>query len=88
MTIIQVNPCIEDEGGVSRCETPEAMFFGVYSCAPGEYEWVADFELREHAVLFARALAETHGYTVEDNTATHECHVVHLPSDDSEGGLT
>lgn len=68
MPIIQVNPCVEDEDGVSRCETPEAMFFAVYTGAPGEYEWVADFTNIDHARHFGRALAETHGYELEDNT--------------------
>ena len=68
MPIIQVNPCVEDEDGVSRCETPEAMFFAVYTGAPGEYEWVADFINIDHARHFGRALAETHGYELEDNT--------------------
>ena len=77
MRIIQVNPCIEAEDGISRCETPEADFFGIYlsefdpdgpeGCA-GCYEWVADLNNIDHARHFARALAETHGYTLEDNT--------------------
>lgn len=76
MPIIQVNPCVEDESGVSRCETPEAMFFGVYLSEhdpeekgyAGCYEWVADFTNIDHARHFGRALAETHGYELEDNT--------------------
>lgn len=68
MTTIQVNPCIEAEDGVSRCETPEAMFFAVHSGEPGNYEWVTDLSNIDHAHHFARALAETHGYTLEDNT--------------------
>lgn len=68
MTFVQVNPCTEDESGVSRCETPEAMFFGVYVGRPGEYEWVADFVQRGRALLFATKLCEQHGYTLENNT--------------------
>ena len=67
-TFIQVNPCIEAEDGVSRCETSEAMFFGVYSGRPGEYEWVADFVQASHALEYARGLARIHGYELEDNT--------------------
>lgn len=43
------------------------MFFAVYSGEPGNYEWVADLSNIDHARHFARALAETHGYTLEDN---------------------
>ena len=67
-THIQINPCVEDEDGISRCETPEAMFFGVYVGSPGGYEWVADFVQVDLAKMFAYILYMKHGYTIEDNT--------------------
>lgn len=67
-TYVQVNPCMQDDDGVSRCETPEAMFFGVYVGRPGEYEWVADFVQAGHALMFATRLCGQHGYELENNT--------------------
>lgn len=67
-TTIQVKPCTRDGGGVTRCETHEAQFFGVYIGRPGEYEWVADFHQATHALLFANAVCAHYGHELEDNT--------------------
>lgn len=74
MKTIQVNPCIELENGVERCEVSEADFFGVYLSEsddedlPGCFGWVADFVQKGDALRFAHELCERHGYRLENNT--------------------
>ncbi len=68
MTIIQINPCTEDEHGVERCEPAQAMFYGVYIGQPGEYVWAADFADPAHAREFAGLLVAKYGYELEDNS--------------------
>ena len=68
MTFVQLQSCIEIDGNVTRCETPEASFFGVYVGEAGSYEWIADFASRDDAWLYANELCEQHGYDLDDLT--------------------
>ena len=71
---IQIVGCVEDldEGEVHPFVADEhADYFSLYLGEPGAYLWLADFANKGDAELFAAFLAQTYGYTIDDQTFTN-----------------
>lgn len=66
---IQLTACVEGEDGVTpHVSDNVADFWSVYSGAPGEYQWVADFQIKATAAIFATSLADASDYVFDDKT--------------------
>ena len=62
---VQVQACSEIDGCVVRVPWEEADFWGVYQGEPGGYEWIADFQVRDDAMMFANLVAHNFDDEVE-----------------------
>ena len=69
-TYVQITGCFEtdDREVVPFASHEDAVFYGVYVGAPGEYRWQADFLHYEDAMTYALAIHKYHGFVIDDKT--------------------
>lgn len=63
--IVQVRPCMEEDGEVVQCEESEVDYFGVYYGGPGALMWIADFNCLNDAINWATEVAENNECPLE-----------------------
>jgi len=67
---VQIKAITSIDGNVCWCDEEDATAFAVYIGEPGEYRWIADFEVYEDARIWANGVADCHDTILDDGVET------------------